>query len=89
VYWAAGARMVFEIVNIFWPRATDQPWYLQYGIMLMVGAVGLLGVLAWLGGRDKIAQADLALHSLDEEGVGESDRPVEINDRQRVDVVTR
>ncbi|WP_259314734.1 APC family permease [Capillimicrobium parvum] len=66
VYWAAGAWMVFELVNIFWPRATDQPWYLQYGIMLTVGAVGLLGVLAWLAGRDKIAAADLALHSFDE-----------------------
>jgi len=42
---AAALWVVFEIVNIAWPRTPDAPWYINWGALLMVGLVALLGLL--------------------------------------------
>ena len=42
---AAALWVVFEIVNIAWPRTPDAPWYINWGALLMVGLVALFGML--------------------------------------------
>lgn len=41
----AAGWLAFEAVNICWPRLPDTPWYVNYGAVLMVGVVAVLGVL--------------------------------------------
>lgn len=48
---------LFELVNIAWPRATDLPWYQQWGVLLMTIVIGLLGLVVQLTRRDQIAAA--------------------------------
>lgn len=40
--------LLFEIVNISWPRAPDLPWYQNYGVVIMVLALGVLGAILFL-----------------------------------------
>ena len=40
----AAAWLAFEIVNIAWPRLPDAPWYVNWGAVLMVVIVAILGV---------------------------------------------
>jgi len=40
--------LVFELVNIVWPRYGDLPWYQNWGTLLMIVVLGILGVLAYL-----------------------------------------
>ena len=37
--------LVFEIINISWPRASDLPWYENYGFFVGLGAWALIGGL--------------------------------------------
>jgi hypothetical protein len=39
--------LIFETVNICWPRYPDLPWYQNWGTIIMVVALGLLGVVAY------------------------------------------
>lgn len=55
--------LVFMFFNIAWPRATDLPWYQNWGVFIMVVVVGALGVLAYLSVRRTITQPR-ALESL-------------------------
>jgi amino acid transporter len=37
-----------EIVNLVWPRAVFGDWYLNWGILIMTGALGVIGgLIAW------------------------------------------
>jgi hypothetical protein len=37
-----------EIVNLVWPRAVFGDWYLNWGILIMTGALGVVGgLIAW------------------------------------------
>jgi amino acid transporter len=38
------AWVVFEAVNIAWPRPANPQWYLNWGVIIMMGALGVLGV---------------------------------------------
>jgi hypothetical protein len=40
----AAGWLAFEIVNIAWPRLPDAPWYVNWGAVLMVVIVAILGV---------------------------------------------
>lgn len=40
--------LVFEFVNVIWPRFPDLPWYQNWGTILMIGILGVLGVVAYL-----------------------------------------
>jgi amino acid transporter len=52
---------IFEFVNIAWPRATDLPWYQEYGVLLMVAVIGVLGLVVYATVRDNVAIADRRL----------------------------
>ena len=41
----AAVWLVFEIVNIAWPRLPDAAWYVNYGAVLMVALVAVAGVV--------------------------------------------
>jgi amino acid transporter len=66
---AASIWVLFEMVNIAWPRGTTQPWYLQYAVLIMLGVIGFLGIIAWASRRDQIRAAGEALESPDAEPV--------------------
>lgn len=43
----ASAWLVFELINIAWPRDTASPWYIQYGVVIIVAVVSLLGLIVY------------------------------------------
>ncbi|MFJ4170551.1 APC family permease [Paenarthrobacter sp. NPDC089714] len=45
---------VFEAVNIGWPRAVDQPWYIQYAIPLMFSVLLIAGTIIYFTIRHRI-----------------------------------
>lgn len=55
--------IVFEFVNIAWPRATGVPWYQDWGVVVMVVVVGAAGVAVYAAKRAKIVDADVRLQS--------------------------
>lgn len=58
---AASAWAIFEFVNIAWPRAKELPWYQEYGVLLMVLVIGLLGLVFYMAKRREIAESDARL----------------------------
>jgi amino acid transporter len=52
---------LFEFVNIAWPRATDLPWYQEYGVLLMVVVIGVLGLVVYASVRENVVIADRRL----------------------------
>lgn len=55
---AASIWVVFELVNIAWPRAEGVPWYQDWGVIVMIVVVGMLGVVAYLPHRGRIRAAE-------------------------------
>ncbi len=51
VVWVA-----FQIANIAWPRTPDLPWYQNYGVLIMILALGILGAAAFFPLRGNIAR---------------------------------
>jgi len=41
----AAIWLVFECVNIAWPRPANPQWYLNWGVIIMMGVLGVLGIL--------------------------------------------
>lgn len=41
------AWIVFEAINIAWPRPANPQWYLNWGVVIMMSALGILGVLVF------------------------------------------
>ena len=48
---AAAAWLVFETINIAWPRNTDLPWWQNYAFLIGIAAFGLLGLVYFLARR--------------------------------------
>jgi amino acid transporter len=50
VTYFAAAWLVFECVNIAWPRPANSQWYLNWGVIIMIAILGALGlaVSAWV-----------------------------------------
>ena len=44
ITYIAAIWIVFEAVNIAWPRPVNPQWYLNWGVIIMMGTLGLLGV---------------------------------------------
>ncbi len=40
----AAIWLIFECVNIAWPRPANPQWYLNWGVLIMIGVLGLLGL---------------------------------------------
>lgn len=40
--------LLFEIVNIAWPRYPELDWYSNWGVVIMIGVVGVLGLVAYM-----------------------------------------
>ncbi|OZC57159.1 hypothetical protein CH289_04555 [Rhodococcus sp. RS1C4] len=53
---AAAVWLVAEIVNISWPRAIGQPWYIEWGCLLMYLCTGLLGAVVFRQRREHISK---------------------------------
>lgn len=41
------AWVVFEAINIAWPRPANPQWYLNWGVIIMISVLGLLGVFVF------------------------------------------
>lgn len=46
--------LLFETINISWPRTPDAPWYENYGTLLMLGILTVLGLAAYAMVRDRV-----------------------------------
>jgi hypothetical protein len=46
----AALWLTFECVNIAWPRPSNPQWYLNWGVIIMISALAILGlaVAAWV-----------------------------------------
>lgn len=55
VTYLASAWIIFETVNVAWPRTVPgQAWYMNWSMLLTTGALGLLGVVVYLVVRRRI-----------------------------------
>jgi hypothetical protein len=45
VIYLAAAWIVFETINIAWPRSPAAPWYENWAVPVMAGILAILGVL--------------------------------------------
>jgi amino acid transporter len=43
--YVAAVWIILETINIAWPRAIFGVWYLNWGLLIMTGALGLLGIV--------------------------------------------
>lgn len=50
--------VLFELINISWPRDDAAPWYIQWGVVIMVVVLGLLGLIIWASRRDQIRDSE-------------------------------
>lgn len=48
---AAAAWLVFELINIAWPRYTSLPWYQNWAFVLGMGVFGAVGLVYFLATR--------------------------------------
>ncbi len=53
--------VIFELINISWPRDDTAPWYIQWGVVIMLVVLGGLGLMVWASRRDQIRNAELAI----------------------------
>jgi hypothetical protein len=54
----AAAWLLFEVVNIAWPRDIGATWYVEWGCLLMFALIAIGGVVTHrlvLGGRESTA----------------------------------
>ena len=45
----ASVWIVFELVNVWWPRSPGSPWYQNYGVLVVTIILAALGVIAYMG----------------------------------------
>lgn len=50
----ASAWLLFELVNIAWPRDTASPWYIQYGVVIIVVVITLIGLVFYSARKQQI-----------------------------------
>ena len=57
VTYAAAVWLAFEIVNVLWPRTQPgQPWYINWSMVISLGALGIVGVAVYANRRNKISE---------------------------------
>ncbi len=52
----ASVWLVFELVNIAWPRDDAAPWYSQWGVVLITVIIGAIGGLVYAANRKEIVR---------------------------------
>jgi amino acid transporter len=45
---AAALWLVFELINVSWPRYDELPWYQNWAVVIMVGVLGVVGLGVFL-----------------------------------------
>jgi len=50
----AAIWLLFELVNISWPRDTSAPWYVQYGVVIIVVIIATVGAVIYSSRKDEI-----------------------------------
>lgn len=58
ITYVAAIWVLFELVNIAWPRDTISPWYIQYGVVIIVAIISLVGVLAYSARKKQILESN-------------------------------
>jgi amino acid transporter len=58
---AAAAWIIFETINIAWPRLASAPWYMDWAVALMVAFLGGLGVAIRAGLDRRVPLPDGAI----------------------------
>jgi hypothetical protein len=50
VTWVAGFWIVAESINVAWPRTLNSQWWLNWGLIIMSVALGIVGLIvsAWI-----------------------------------------
>jgi amino acid transporter len=43
----ASVWIVFELINVWWPRSPDLPWWQNYGVFVTTAILAVLGVIAY------------------------------------------
>jgi amino acid transporter len=61
----AGAWVVFEVINLAWPRDAGQPWFVTWAVLIGILGLALLGLVVWFSMRTRIAEADHVLEAQD------------------------
>ncbi|MFF4253947.1 APC family permease [Streptomyces sp. NPDC001663] len=57
---ASLAWVVFEVINLCWPRATGQAWYVTWAVPLGVTTIAVLGVVVRLVVRPSLTELDVS-----------------------------
>lgn len=52
----ASVWLVFELINIAWPRDAAAPWYSQWGVILITVIIGAIGGLVYAANRNEIVR---------------------------------
>jgi amino acid transporter len=55
---AAAAWVIFETINIAWPRFAAAPWYIAWAVVLMVIVLGTVGAVVRMGLDRRIPMPD-------------------------------
>ncbi|MBO9532964.1 MAG: amino acid permease [Solirubrobacteraceae bacterium] len=45
----AAAWLLFEVTNIAWPRDIGLDWYVEWGVLIMLGLIAVLGAITYRG----------------------------------------
>lgn len=53
--------VVFQLINISWPRDNTAAWYIQWGVVIMVSVIGVFGLGVWFSRRKQIRKAALPM----------------------------
>ena len=64
---AAVAWLLFAIVNIAWPRATELPWYQNWATVIMVAVLGAVGTAIFVPLRGPISRMGRGSHQPSED----------------------
>jgi protein-S-isoprenylcysteine O-methyltransferase Ste14 len=75
VTFIAAVWIVFETINVAWPRDFNPQWWLNWGIILMSAALGLIGIVMCTrifrgrtNGASGVASSDEAATAVDLQG---------------------
>ncbi|MFD0855443.1 hypothetical protein ACFQ07_24590, partial [Actinomadura adrarensis] len=48
VTYLAAVWLAVQTINIVWPRDTDQPWFIDWSMVITLGAIGIAGAVLYL-----------------------------------------